>query len=111
MVQPFCYESVSWPGAGGVVPLASALPPDASLELQNVISRHRDPHGVLPPHDGAPRRARPPSIYWDVVLRQGGDTYISFIRSLHDRNMVRYTLGSRDQVGVFFVKKKMAVSA
>ena len=56
-------------------------------------------------------RMAPPVALADVVLRRGGDTYISFIRSLYDRKMVRYALGSRDQVGVFFVKKERPTSA
>ena len=44
--------------------------------------------------------------YWDSTLEDDPVTYRSFIRSLNERNMLRFEFASQEEVGIFCVEKK-----
>ena len=44
--------------------------------------------------------------YCDPVLLRDGRVYGRFIRDMHQRGLVRFLLGARERVGIFFVRRK-----
>ena len=44
--------------------------------------------------------------YWDPQLKYDYTSYCEFIKSLHDRRMIRFSMCKLGDVGAFFVSKK-----
>ena len=85
----FNIDLVSWPEQAGVVELQSVLEGRDQADLADVVGRLLLPAQELKERQLAGGPARP---YWDSILKQDTSTYEEFIRQLHVRGMITFTV-------------------
>ena len=99
----FALDALSLPARAGGCLLADALPFEDRVDLLEFESRLLLSTEELERRRVVEGRAR---AYWDSTLEDDPVTYRSFIRSLNERNMLRFEFASQEEVGIFCVEKK-----
>ena len=102
-VAPFRAADVSLPSLGGrAVELSSVLDSDAKELLLNF-----DTHILRDPEEaGQVLRDQKIGSYTDALLRSSPQLYETFLKSLADRNLLRWTVERKARITPFFVNKK-----
>eukprot|EP00973_Karenia_brevis_P070802 9841583-Karenia_brevis.AAC.1 len=91
------------PSLAGKCSLLDSLPAEESQDLRKfeerlLLSSEELSERII---DEGPAKA-----CWDPVLKYDMSSYVEFVTTLHERGMIRYSLQSKEKVGVFCVAKK-----
>ncbi len=95
---------IAWPTTAGSADLLSCLP----LEHSGIARGERA--GLVRPAEEQAQMIKEngrANIYWDPLLKQDGEAYVSFLHELKSRDMCAFQVEKPlEQVGVFFVVRK-----
>jgi len=101
---PFVQDNLSLPALAGQCDLVSCLEGEDLADLTRFEERLMFTHDELREVLSRDGRAR---TYWDPILENNPGKYLTFLKSLRSRNMLRFSQVCLSTVGIFVVKKKM----
>ena len=99
----YSLEKLSLPERAGQCALSDCLTGNDFLDLSRFEERLMLTQSELKARIGQEGKAR---SHWSEELMNDDSAYCEFIRALHARDMLYYSFGSSDTVGIFVVEKK-----